>query len=523
MDSDGAATELVAVQDHVVSFRAHLAIFTSVQQRHVFGFRTCERMVNRDPALVIWIKGQQWEINDPKEVQCFAVFNQISHGGNLSAHATKDITGLLPSTSVEEDEIILFNIQLLDESFFFLFSKELPERTLVFQNAIGIFFYFDESELLHLHSGLGGDLVQSDHLACGDPSKAFGIDGTNDAATVQSATEDLEAARREDICHVHDFIAITCVWLVRTEAIHRFLISDALEGERNVHAPASLKHRRKKTFDDVDDVFSLNKAGFDIDLGEFRLTVGAQVFITEAAGDLEVTLETRNHEELFVLLRSLRQGKELTGAESGRDEEVACTFRRRIGEDRRLYFDEALCIEVIARCIRDLMTRANVLVHAGTTQVEIAIFKTQIFVGKILIEVERQHCGFVQHFEFGDDDLNLTCFNVGVGRAFEPLFNLSDELDDVFIAEFMASFCGSWILLRTEHDLGHALTVAQVHKDNATVISCGIDPTSERDGLADMRWAQCVAMVSAIDVRDHGTGKRPVKCQREGDFASAGW
>ena len=54
----------------------------------------------------------------------------------------------------------------------------------------------------------------------------------------------------------------------------------------------------------------LDEGGLDVDLGELRLAVGAQVLVAEAAGDLEVFLEAGDHQELLVLLRRLRQGVE---------------------------------------------------------------------------------------------------------------------------------------------------------------------------------------------------------------------
>jgi hypothetical protein len=42
-----------------------------------------------------------------------------------------------------------------------------------------------------------------------------------------------------------------------------------------------------------DRLRSSKEAGLDVDLGEFRLAIGAQVFVTEALGDLVVTVVSR--------------------------------------------------------------------------------------------------------------------------------------------------------------------------------------------------------------------------------------
>jgi hypothetical protein len=155
------------------------------------------------------------------------------------------------------------------------------------------------------------------------------------------------------------------------------------------------------------DVVLLDEAGLDVDLGELGLTVGAQVFVTEAAGDLEITLKASDHEELLVLLGCLRQREELAWAESGRHKEVASPFRRWVREDRRFDFDETGSVEVIASGGGDLVTRADVPVHALAAQIEVAVLHAQVFVRHLAVEVERQDFRLVQHLQLGGDDFDF--------------------------------------------------------------------------------------------------------------------
>ena len=46
-------------------------------------------------------------------------------------------------------------------------------------------------------------------------------------------------------------------------------------------------------------VLLLHEGHFDIELSELRLTVCAQVFITEAARNLVIAVHARHHQELF--------------------------------------------------------------------------------------------------------------------------------------------------------------------------------------------------------------------------------
>jgi hypothetical protein len=200
------------------------------------------------------------------------------------------------------------------------------------------------------------------------------------------------------------------------------------KGRRDVTSGACFEHAGEQAFDERDDVVALNEAGLDVDLRELGLAVGAQVFVAEAAGDLEVALQTGHHHELLVLLRSLRQRVELAGVQTGGHEEVAGAFRRRVAEDRRFDFDEACGVEVVARGVGDLVARADVLVHALAAQVEVAVFHPQILVGQLTVELEGQHVGLVEHFAFGGDDFDIAGGQLGVFRARETRGDLAGDL-----------------------------------------------------------------------------------------------
>ena len=63
--------------------------------------------------------------------------------------------------------------------------------------------------------------------------------------------------------------------------------------------PTAAKASRKKVLHHQEDVFLAHERHLQIDLGELRLPVGAQVFIPEAADDLKIAIEARDHEDLL--------------------------------------------------------------------------------------------------------------------------------------------------------------------------------------------------------------------------------
>ena len=99
---------------------------------------------------------------------------------------------------------------------------------------------------------------------------------------------------------------------------------------------------------DLDDVVLVDEAHLDVELGELRLPVGAEVLVPVAAGDLEVPLHAGHHQQLLEQLRALRQRVPGAGREPRGHEEVARALGRRAGQRRRLDLEEAALEEHLA-------------------------------------------------------------------------------------------------------------------------------------------------------------------------------
>jgi hypothetical protein len=82
---------------------------------------------------------------------------------------------------------------------------------------------------------------------------------------------------------------------------------------------------------DRDDVVLLDEAHLDVELGELRLAVGAEVLVAVAAGDLVVALHAGHHEQLLEQLRRLRQGVPGARLQADRHQEVARALRASSG------------------------------------------------------------------------------------------------------------------------------------------------------------------------------------------------
>ena len=89
-------------------------------------------------------------------------------------------------------------------------------------------------------------------------------------------------------------------------------------------------------FDQGPNIRRIDKAHFQVELGKFRLTVGAQVFIAKAAGNLKIAFNASHHEQLLKLLRALRQRIEFPGMKTAGHNKIARTLWRALEQNRRL-------------------------------------------------------------------------------------------------------------------------------------------------------------------------------------------
>ncbi len=129
-----------------------------------------------------------------------------------------------------------------------------------------------------------------------------------------------------DVLDLDEFHAETEVGLVRAVIFHGVLPSHTEERLLEVDALDLAEECLHEALEDIQDVLLLNEAHLAVNLGELRLTVGAEVLIAETLDNLEVTIEACDHEQLLEGLRALRQCVELAGVHAAWHNEVACAL-----------------------------------------------------------------------------------------------------------------------------------------------------------------------------------------------------
>ena len=165
-------------------------------------------------------------------------------------------------------------------------------------------------------------------------------------------------------------------------------------------------------------VVLLDEAHLQVELVELAgQPVGARILVTEAGRHLEVAVEARCHDQLLVLLRSLRQGVELALVDARRHEEVACAFRRGGRQDRRRELREARLSHQPAHGRDDTGPFDDVRMQRLAAQVEEAVFEANVLrIVGLAEHRQRQFLRRRQHLDLAGIDLDLAGRHVRVHR-----------------------------------------------------------------------------------------------------------
>ena len=152
---------------------------------------------------------------------------------------------------------------------------------------------------------------------------ALGVDGLDDRALlVCGGRKDLELGVGKDVGQVDQVHAIAGIGLVGAIGIHGLPVVHATQrrGHLDTHAAEGIG---KNLLERAHDIVLVHEGHLDIDLGELGLTVGTQVLVAEALGNLVVALDATDHEQLLQELRGLRQSVEVARLDAAGDDEVA--------------------------------------------------------------------------------------------------------------------------------------------------------------------------------------------------------
>ena len=124
-------------------------------------------------------------------------------------------------------------------------------------------------------------------------------------------------------------------------------------------------------FDHMKNIFLPWKRHFQVELREFRLAVGAQVFIAKAFDDLEVPIESANHQNLFKDLRRLWQRVKMPLMHAAWHQIIASPFGCRAREHRSFNLNKAHLVHGFADFEDNLVAQRQVRVRFRSAQIQI--------------------------------------------------------------------------------------------------------------------------------------------------------
>ena len=217
------------------------------------------------------------------------------------------------------------------------------------------------------------------------------VDSIDGFAARENFREHLERSARERGREIFQLEAEAQVGLVNAETLHRLRILHPRERWAHVEVEHAPIDRRDHALGDRLDVFGARTGHLDIDLAELGLAIGAQILVAEASRDLIVAIEAADHQDLLQQLRRLRQRVEFAGIDAARHQVIARAFGRRFEKDRRLDVDEAVLIEMTADRLQRLMAPAQIALHLGTAQIEIAILEADFLGGRVAVGDLKRH------------------------------------------------------------------------------------------------------------------------------------
>ncbi len=199
--------------------------------------------------------------------------------------------------------------------------------------------------------------------------------GHHDGADVRRL-EHPERRVLEVVGALDELLAHPQVGLVGAVARHRLGVGHPRERAWARRTPIELPQRDQDLLGDGDDVVLVDEAHLDVELGELRLAVGAEVLVAVAARDLVVALHAGDHQQLLEQLRALRQGVPAARAAAG----PAPGSRGRPRGCERVSVGVSIstksCASRTSRAaLLTLLRSRSACVGAGAAQVEVAVLE----------------------------------------------------------------------------------------------------------------------------------------------------
>ena len=302
VNTDRTTADFIAIADNVIGVGQSISgiLVESIQP---FRLWRGEGVVDSGPSAVsksnvtfgLGISGRLEErsVNNPGKRPRVRI-DQVAALTDLEAGGAKQLTRSGGLTSSEENTVTRLGASCLGEASALSFGNVLCNRA-----AKGAFFIKSD-----VSKSLGAARLGPFLPLIKGTARLRTATGHDDGTDVR-CLEDSERRVLEVVGQVNKLISETKIRLIRAVLFHRILVRHArnrgLEIVTN-EGPDILQD----LFCNGDDVILIDEAHLNIKLGELRLTIRTEVFVTIAACNLEVAFHSGNHQHLLEKLRRLR-------------------------------------------------------------------------------------------------------------------------------------------------------------------------------------------------------------------------
>ena len=295
VDTDGTATDLVAVADDVVGVRRGLARVL-IEGLDPLRLRRGEGVVHRSPLGVaqghvagsggIGRRLEKRGVNDPSKGPV-AFLDEVELLGNFTAGCTQQRAGRLGIAGGEENSVTGLCANVLGDALALSVGNVLghwPTQSAVLCDG-------DVGEAL-------GTALLGPVLPCIELAARLRSTAVHDYGTDVFVLEDAEGGVLEELGALDDLDVEAQIRLIGAVVLHGIGKGHARDWGLNVVAD-ELPQLLDNLFTKRNDIVLIHEGHLHVQLGKFRLAVGAEVLIAVAARDLVVALHAGHHQQLL--------------------------------------------------------------------------------------------------------------------------------------------------------------------------------------------------------------------------------
>ena len=327
-------------------------------------------------------------------------------------------------------------------------------------------------------------------------SAALDVDATDRPAGFHRTGEYLEATSTDAVAQIGQLKAETHIGLVRTEAVHRLGVGHPDEIVIQLLSHIFTEQVLQKALVHFHHVVCRHERHFGVDLGELRLTVGTQVLVPVATGDLEITVKARNHQKLLVQLGRLGQGVEFSLVNTGGYQVVSCSLRRRLDEIRGLDVQKSVCRIICPGIAGDSGACHDVSLHIGAAQIQITVFQPKLGVYvAVLHNFKGRGLRSGKNGQRRYGDFNLTGGKIAVDSALASSAHGSSGAENELRTHRKGT--GEYVLVAgvVKGKLNKPRAVPQVNEDQRAEVTLLLRPTHYAYFFSDLLCGQLAAVM----------------------------